>query len=303
MTSRGKGKNEPVLRTYSKGEILEIAWPGLVSDEAFMQVWERIEQQLAKRPYKGVLFDARQILVISPQAQSWLVNEWLVKITHRFPHKVHLAVVNSGEFFGKIVVNRILDHLDRKAAQLVSAVFTTELEAREWLQYSLYRKKTADAPPRPFNEKERVLALERYWILDTEPEEEFDGLTALVAELLQVPISLISLLDGDRQWFKSKVGLEIKETARSVSFCQYAIMQEGVYEVTDALDHQLFKANPLVVGSPKIRSYAGAPLKTSEGFHLGTLCVIDQKPRRYTEHERGVLKEYARVVVSLIEER
>ncbi|HAA13216.1 MAG TPA: hypothetical protein DCE41_16595 [Cytophagales bacterium] len=303
MTPIHKVAGDLTFQTLGAGSILGITFPGFVSDYEFKRVWEQVEEKLNQRPWAAVLLDASEILVISPQSQSWLVNEWIERVLDRFPKAALLAVVNSGEFFGKIVINRILDHLDRQDTLLTSAVFPSEKEALDWILFSLEQHQPDSTTPLPKNEADRLQELERFKIIDTQAEEEFDALTALVAELLDVPISMISIIDENRQWFKSKVGIELQETDRSISFCHYAIMQEGVYVVDDALEHELFKGNPLVLGDPKIRSYAGAPLTTSAGFKLGALCVIDQKPRTFTDHERTVLEEYAKVVVSLIETR
>ena len=132
--------------------------------------------------------------------------------------------------------------------------------------------------PLPTNESDRLKALESYSVMDTLPENEYDAITQLASYICGTPIALVSLLDKERQWFKSTVGLGVTETPREISFCQYAIMGEEVYEVTNALENKLFADNPLVTGNPDIRFYAGAPLKDSDGFNLGSLCVIDTVP-------------------------
>ncbi len=152
-------------------------------------------------------------------------------------------------------------------------------------------------------EKERLQALHKYEILDTLPEQEFDALTQLASFICGTPISLISLIDESRQWFKARVGMQPQQTSRSISFCQHAILQENVYEVEDASKWDLYKENPLVTGNPNIRFYAGAPLITKEGFKLGTVCVIDDKPRTLTEEQKKALQTIAREVVSQLELR
>jgi tetratricopeptide (TPR) repeat protein len=133
--------------------------------------------------------------------------------------------------------------------------------------------------PMPNNEIARLNALRQYQILDTAPEKVFDDFTFLAAQICDTPIALISLVDGNRQWFKSKVGLTVNETSRDVAFCAYSILQQKPLVVSNALTDRRFATNPLVTSDPNIRFYAGAPLVTSDGFAIGTLCVIDLVPR------------------------
>jgi PAS domain S-box-containing protein len=158
-------------------------------------------------------------------------------------------------------------------------------------------------PLLPLNETGRLIALESYSIMDTLPEREYDAITQLASYICGTPIALVSLLDKDRQWFKSSVGLGATETPRENSFCQYAIMGEEVYEVTNALENKLFADNPLVTGNPDIRFYAGAPLKDADGFNLGSLCVIDTIPRSLNEEQKNALKLLANQVVLLLQLR
>lgn len=157
--------------------------------------------------------------------------------------------------------------------------------------------------PLPLNESDRLVALESYTIMDSLPEKTYDALTQLATYICGTPIALVSLLDEERQWFKSSVGLGASETPREISFCQYAIMGEEVYEVKNALENELFADNPLVTGNPDIRFYAGAPLKDADGFKLGTLCVIDTVPRTLSEDQKNALKLLANQVVLLLQLR
>jgi signal transduction histidine kinase/CheY-like chemotaxis protein len=157
--------------------------------------------------------------------------------------------------------------------------------------------------PVPADEVDRLRALERYRILDTEPEEAFDRITALASRILGMPISLISLLDPKRQWFKSRHGLDVGETPRELAFCAHAIMDDGLFVVEDAQEDPRFRANPLVTAEPNIRFYAGAPLKTPDGHRIGTLCMIDREPRHLTPEQASILKDFSAIVIDAMELR
>lgn len=155
--------------------------------------------------------------------------------------------------------------------------------------------------PLPTQEARRLEALRQYNILDTPAEQAYDDITALAAYICDVPIALVSLVERDRQWFKSKVGLEVNETSRDVSFCAHAILDKTTMVVNDALEDKRFDDNPLVVCAPNIRFYAGVPLITPSGEAIGTLCVIDHHPRELTEKQQKTLEALARQVVMQLE--
>jgi two-component sensor histidine kinase len=159
-------------------------------------------------------------------------------------------------------------------------------------------------PPLPVDEPQRLIALKRHDLLDTPPERAFDRITRLAAGVLGMPISLITLIDETRQWFKSRHGLDAPWTRREVAFCSYTILDTEPLVVPDAAADGRFAANPLVTGDPNIRFYAGAPLVTPEGHVLGTLCVIDRSPHpEFSDEQRRLLQDLAGLVMTEIESR
>lgn len=157
--------------------------------------------------------------------------------------------------------------------------------------------------PIPKDDAKRIKVLWQYEILDTVPEEVFDDLTELAARICEAPIAMITLVDENRQWFKSKVGVTVNETSRDVSFCSHAIEQSDLFIVPDATLDKRFAKNPLVTSDPKIRFYAGAPLITPDGHALGTLCVIDKVPRELRPDQKQALRVLARHVMTQLELR
>jgi len=158
-----------------------------------------------------------------------------------------------------------------------------------------------EAPLRPENESLRLKALQGYQVLDTAAEQNSDDIVALASAICGTPIALISLVDENRQWFKSRIGLSATETPRDISFCGHAINQTAVFEIPDASQDSRFADNPLVTEGPRIRFYAGAPLKTLDGFNIGTLCVIDHEPRVLTPQQKRGLEALARQVIANFE--
>lgn len=150
-------------------------------------------------------------------------------------------------------------------------------------------------PPTPINEPQRLDTLRSLNVLDSAPEERFDRLTRLAKRLFGVPIALVSLVDADRQWFKSCIGLDATETSRDVSFCGHAILEDDILVVPDTLSDVRFHDNPLVTDAPNIRFYAGCPLTVVNGSKLGTLCLIDVNPREMSEDDLELLRDLARM--------
>lgn len=150
--------------------------------------------------------------------------------------------------------------------------------------------------PIPLDEQERLAALRALKILDTPPEERFDRVTRLAAKLFDVPIAYVAMIDSTRQWFKSKQGLMACQTPRDISFCGHAVLIDEALVIPDAKLDPRFADNPMVTGEPFVRFYAGQSLKTSDGKRVGTLCVVDRKPRAFGDRDRSILRELADMI-------
>lgn len=155
--------------------------------------------------------------------------------------------------------------------------------------------------PIPINEDQRLISLKEYGILDTLPDKQLDNLVNLASVICNSPIALITLIDENRQWFKAKTGIELNQTERKNSFCQFTIMSDEIFEVTNALEIEEFRNNCMVAGETGIRFYAGAPLINSEGYRLGSLCVIDYVPKKLTKEQRQTLKTLSDLAVNCFE--
>jgi len=159
------------------------------------------------------------------------------------------------------------------------------------------------AAPSTSSETARVAALNRYAILDSEPEQSFDDLVILAAHICQTPMAMLSLVDDHRQWFKSKFGVEVRQTPRDISICAHTIQQNDLFVVPDTLQDARFRENPLVTGELHIRFYAGAPLVNEDGFALGTLCVVDRQPRQLDPEQKEAISALGRLALRQMELR
>jgi len=184
---------------------------------------------------------------------------------------------------------------DMGAASFLNKPYTTEDLARA--------VKSVESVPVPHNEIQRIAALRSYDILDTLPEKSFDDLAQLAAIICETPGAMITFVDSDRLWFKSMVGFVANEVPRELSFCAHAIMHHEVMVVEDATKDERFAGNPLVSSAPKVRFYAGSPLRTPDGEALGSVCVIAQEPRSITDQQRQALRLLANQVQLLLEWR
>jgi phosphoribosyl 1,2-cyclic phosphodiesterase/CheY-like chemotaxis protein len=172
-----------------------------------------------------------------------------------------------------------------------------ETYARTRMHFWIMREACRWAPaPLPIDEGRRLDALHALGILDTPPEERFDRYTRIAAGLFDVPIAMVSLIDSDRQWFKSRYGLDIAETPRDLAFCAHTILDGAVMQVTDALQDPRFADNPVVAGLPRVRFYAGAPLAAPDGSLVGSLCVVDSRPRELDQQQLILLRDLADLV-------
>jgi GAF domain-containing protein len=160
-------------------------------------------------------------------------------------------------------------------------------------------------PPIPNDEPQRMEVLREYNILDTPHEAVYDDIAHVAAGVCDTPLALITLVDGTRNWFKARVGVEeeLTESPRDISFCGHAILRSDIFEVTDASFDERFHDNPLVAAAPHIRFYAGAPLITPDGFKLGTICAIDIRPRRLSDAQRDTLAALSRLVMRQLDRR
>ncbi|MCC5969268.1 MAG: sensor domain-containing diguanylate cyclase [Pararhodobacter sp.] len=156
---------------------------------------------------------------------------------------------------------------------------------------------------KPDDEAGRLAAVERYQIIDTPPEAEFQEIISLIRAVLQVQYVAVSLITSDRQWFKAQLGLDIQETPRDVAFCDHTIRSEAALKISDATRDPRFADNPSVTGDPGIRSYLGVPLRSPDGYNIGALCVMGTEPREYSKAEEDVLRNFSKLIMSQLELR
>ncbi len=236
--------------------------------------------QLARLPFSEIKIDKSFVMTAAQSKESRTVIKTIIDLGHG------LGLYTSAE---GIESEETLEYLRSIGCDLAQGYAIARPMAPDavidWLRNSRLK-----------SESGRLQALRSLNILDTPPDERFDRITRLAARLFRVPIALFSLVDSDRQWFKSAVGIDITETPRDASFCSHAIEHDTVMVVPDATLDPKFKNNPLVLQEPKIRFYAGCPVHADTGSRLGTLCLIDREPREFSRHDETVLHYAARMI-------
>ncbi|MBL8000984.1 MAG: GAF domain-containing protein [Flavobacteriales bacterium] len=278
------------LELLPEQQLVRLMWKGPVKGDAYREVLLEVVELARERGSRLLLVDARKRGVPSAEDHRWTEEE-LMPALHRsgIVRMAHVsaeggAAPNARGGQGAGVPNH--------------AGFDNLSMAMLWLLDN------AKAEVGAFLERERLDTLRSYQVLDTAAKASHDDITRLAAHLSGCPIALISLVDSDRQWFLSRVGTGVEGTARNISFCTHAIQRpDRVMVVTDARDDERFRSNPLVVGEPHVRFYAGAPLVSPDGHPLGTLCVIDHQPRELSPGVGEALQALARLVVMQLEFR
>ena len=236
--------------------------------------------QLARLPFSEIKIDKSFVMTAAESKESRTVIKTIIDLGHG------LGLYTSAEGIER---DETLEYLRSIGCDLAQG-------------YAIARPMPPDAvldwlrEGRLTDESRRLQVLHSLNILDTPPDERFDRITRLAARLFRVPIALFTLVDANRQWFKSSIGLDISETARDISFCTYAIEHEEVMVIPDATLNPAFKNNPLVLQDPNIRFYAGCPVHADTGSRLGTLCLIDREPREFSRHDEAVLRHAAQMI-------
>ncbi len=236
--------------------------------------------QLARLPFSEIKIDKSFVMTAAASKESRTVIKTIIELGHG------LGLYTSAE---GIESDETLEYLRSIGCDLAQGYAIARPMAPEAVLKWLSGGRLSD-------ESRRMKVLRSLNILDTRPDERFDRITRLAARLFRVPIALFTLVDTNRQWFKSNLGLNAKETARDISFCTYAIEQEDVMVVPDATLDPIFENNPLVLQDPNIRFYAGCPVHADTGSRLGTLCLIDREPRDFSKHDKSVLRHTAQMI-------
>jgi hypothetical protein len=283
------------IEVLREQRLARVTWKANASGAAYREPILALIDVVKGNGLHLLLNDTRRIGATYYGDQVWTNIEVLPILTASGITRI--ANINSREGVNLISSDRLANTVAMDASISI-AHFDNLSMAMLWLLDN------AEADVNMYVERERLATLRDYKVLDTEAQSSYDDITNIASYITQTPIALISLVDNKRQWFKSRIGLDAQETSRQISFCTHAIRTPDVtFIVKDATKDPRFAPNPLVTGDPNIRFYAGAPLVTPEGFAMGTLCVIDRKPRELDEHQLDALKALARMVVMQLEYR
>lgn len=278
------------LELLPEQQLVRLMWKGPVKGDAYREVMLEVVELARERGARLLLVDARKRGVLSSEDLRWTEEELMPALQRA--GVVRMADVSAE---GGAAPNA-------RGGQVSGAPHHAGFDNLSMAM--LWLLDNAKAEVGAFLERERLDTLRNYQVLDTAAKDSHDDITRLAAHLSGCPIALISLVDSDRQWFLSRVGTGVEGTARNISFCTHAIQRpDRVMVVTDARDDERFRSNPLVVGEPYVRFYAGAPLVSPEGHPLGTLCVIDHQPRELSPGVGEALQALARLVVMQLEFR
>ncbi len=236
--------------------------------------------QLARLPFSEIKIDKSFVMTAAESKESRTVIKTIIDLGHG------LGLYTSAEGIER---DETLEYLRSIGCDLAQGYAIARPMPPDVVLDWLRKGRLTD-------ESRRLQVLHSLNILDTPPDERFDRITRLAARLFRVPIALFTLVDANRQWFKSSIGLDVPETARDISFCTYAIEHEEVMVIPDATINPTFKNNPLVLQDPHIRFYAGCPVHADTGSRLGTLCLIDREPREFSRHDEAVLRHAAQMI-------
>ena len=292
--------DEPALESSRQRVLLAVRNPEIAAilrragEDEGLEIWETTDQDEAIEIARTRM---PAIVVLEASTDGSVVREFARAIGDLdTPEGGAISLIAvSAEGTGPIGADD-LDITDSFVWPASNRYIRTKLRA--WLLRRACRWRPA---PLPDDESARLRSLHDLGVLDTEPESRFDRYTAMASEVLDVPVALISLVDEDRQWFKSSRGIDATETPRDVAFCSHAILDDDVFQVPDALADPRFADNPLVVDDPRVRFYAGAPLTLSDGTRSGTLCVIDHRPRLLRDDQLAELRRLAALVAKELE--
>lgn len=271
--------------------LIRVIWTHQPDSKEYRATFLALLEEMKEGPYHLLLLDERRLGRMSRSNINWYNEELL-------PALMAAGVERIGVIGHRDILPLNGGYSADGSQGIDVAYFENVSMAMLWLLGN------GKSDPMASNERKRLAALRSYRVLDTEAQASYDDITRIASSITLAPMALISLVDSERQWFKSSVGVAVSETPRAVSFCSHAIENpETVMVVNDATKDQRFATNPMVTDAPHVRFYAGAPLVGTDGYAVGTLCVIDRKPRELDRAQLDSLSALARLVVMQLEYR